>query len=390
MLAKESQDRFRLRVALPTNAFEAAEPQPDAHPILHLLAPEKTNEAPRQSLWWLLLGLFGCSGTWILTRKFSPSPEHDAFSRTVATVIPGESPWDKMAGERIPEHQVPGAVGRPNQPQSSMRPPAHLSNPGAMLEKLDQADAVASFYAAAPEQLLSMWNLLQAIQTQKQTSAQRSLLRHLGVEFGSFKRHASLGHTLPIRQVASVTESLITQLAERAEGPSPQSLQTLANSLELLVDLCHVERVTDLLTTPTIRLLVVDDDPISCAAMTSALKRSFPCPDFATTARAAENLVANLPYDAIFLDILMPGIDGFELCSRVRQTGLNKITPVVFVSTQNDPETLAKSAACQGNDLIAKPFFSFELVVKALLFVLRARLQKRQSLIVEATVGARR
>ncbi len=75
----------------------------------------------------------------------------------------------------------------------------------------------------------------------------------------------------------------------------------------------------------------------------------------------------------IFLDADMPGMDGFETCRRIHQTEANRNTPVVFVTLHADFNSRAKSAESGGHDLIAKPFLAFEITVKALTLVMRAR-----------------
>jgi putative two-component system response regulator len=76
----------------------------------------------------------------------------------------------------------------------------------------------------------------------------------------------------------------------------------------------------------------------------------------------------------------MPNMDGFELCTRIRALPLNKLTPIIFVTSLTDFKSRAKSTLSGGNDLIAKPFMFIELSVKALTYVLRSRLApKRQA-----------
>jgi PleD family two-component response regulator len=76
----------------------------------------------------------------------------------------------------------------------------------------------------------------------------------------------------------------------------------------------------------------------------------------------------------IFLDIEMPGLNGFELCAKIRRGKLNRSTPVVFVTSHSDFDSRTKSTLVGGQDLIAKPYLSFEITVKALTLALRRRL----------------
>ena len=69
----------------------------------------------------------------------------------------------------------------------------------------------------------------------------------------------------------------------------------------------------------------------------------------------------------------MPGMTGFELCTKLRTLPLHKKTPVIFVTALTGFESRASSTMSGGNDFIAKPFLFIELAVKALLYILRAR-----------------
>ena len=74
------------------------------------------------------------------------------------------------------------------------------------------------------------------------------------------------------------------------------------------------------------------------------------------------------------LDIEMPGMDGFELCKRLRQLPAYKETPVIYVTGHSDFESRAKSALSGGDDLIGKPVFAMELAVKAMTHLLSNQL----------------
>jgi CheY-like chemotaxis protein len=71
----------------------------------------------------------------------------------------------------------------------------------------------------------------------------------------------------------------------------------------------------------------------------------------------------------------MPGMTGYELCAKLRALPQHKKTPVVFVTSLNDFDNRTSSTMAGGNDFIAKPFLFIELTVKALIHVLRGRLQ---------------
>jgi DNA-binding response OmpR family regulator len=127
---------------------------------------------------------------------------------------------------------------------------------------------------------------------------------------------------------------------------------------------------------PKASILVVDDEAISRRAVTYALEKAKLSSTAVEHPDAALKLLAENPFDLVFLDVDMPGMNGFEVCTRLRTFVRNKATPVVFVTGLTDFESRANSTMSGGNDLIAKPFLFMELAVKALVFILRARLAK--------------
>ena len=67
----------------------------------------------------------------------------------------------------------------------------------------------------------------------------------------------------------------------------------------------------------------------------------------------------------LFLDVAMPGMNGFDLCKELRALPSNQTTPVIFVTTLAGLDSRERAFASGGNDLIAKPFLPIDLAVKA-------------------------
>jgi CheY-like chemotaxis protein len=123
-------------------------------------------------------------------------------------------------------------------------------------------------------------------------------------------------------------------------------------------------------------ILVVDDEPISRRAVTYALEKAKLKATSIEDPVAAFDLLSHKRFDLIFLDVDMPGMNGFELCTKLRTLPAYKKTPVVFVTSLNDFESRANSTMSGGNDFIGKPFLFLELAVKALVYVVRGQLEK--------------
>jgi CheY-like chemotaxis protein len=180
-------------------------------------------------------------------------------------------------------------------------------------------------------------------------------------------------------QAASALEGLLKQLTEKMRNVTPSTLRTVAGGLDLLDDLCVPGLQPDLLTDRPLKFLVVDDDMISRQALSHSLEKAFSQPDLAVDGETALAQATQQAYDVIFLDVVMPGMDGFEVCSKIRDTVPNRATPVVFVTGHRDFDARVRMSHNGGNDLMEKPVLTSEITVKALTLALRGRLQQLET-----------
>jgi two-component system, sensor histidine kinase and response regulator len=109
-------------------------------------------------------------------------------------------------------------------------------------------------------------------------------------------------------------------------------------------------------------ILVVDDQPANIQIVGSVLgnfgHEIIPASDGAT---ALKRLAVRLP-DLILLDVLMPGMDGHEVCRQVKAHPVWKDIPVIFLSAADDKELIVRALNAGGIDYITKPFNHSELV----------------------------
>ncbi len=236
-------------------------------------------------------------------------------------------------------------------------------------------DPLDEFYARAKERLALQRKLLQDIGRESGDAARQELLSNLCLEMGVLKDEAGFPEALAMWQAASALEGLLKQLIEKIRNITPSTLRTVAGGLDLLDDLCGPGLAPDLLTNRPLKFLVVDDNLISRQALSHSLEKAFSQPDLAEDGETALVQAVQQAYDVIFLDVQMPGMDGFEVCSKIRDTIPNRTTPVVFVTRQSDFDARCKSTLSGGNDLMGKPFLTFEVTVKALTLALHGRLR---------------
>ena len=112
------------------------------------------------------------------------------------------------------------------------------------------------------------------------------------------------------------------------------------------------------------RILVVDDQPANVqiiGAMLGALGHEIvPAADGLTAIKR----IAMRPPDLILLDLLMPVMDGFEVCRRIKAEPAWREIPVIFLSAADDKELIVRALDSGGIDFITKPFSHAELICR--------------------------
>jgi CheY-like chemotaxis protein len=117
------------------------------------------------------------------------------------------------------------------------------------------------------------------------------------------------------------------------------------------------------------KILLVDDSP-TVLLMERILLRDSPYTLLSATSgeEALKTALAERP-DIILMDVMMPGLDGLEVCRRLRAEEATRNTPIILVTTRSSLEALEQGYACGCNDYIVKPFEGLELRMKVANFL---------------------
>ena len=111
-------------------------------------------------------------------------------------------------------------------------------------------------------------------------------------------------------------------------------------------------------------LLIVDDNPQNLQVLGKMLQDNNYNIEFAINGPAALDWLANRRFDLILLDINMPGMNGFEVCAKIRSDPELNNVAVIFLSADNDRASILKGFELGAQDYIIKPFDSRELLVR--------------------------
>jgi len=236
-----------------------------------------------------------------------------------------------------------------------------------------EATPLQTFFDSIPVQVSTLRSLFAEVSRSKDVADRQAVLSQLSEQLYPFKESCALPGLRFLWQLASSLQALVHELARKESNVTASALKTVAGGLDLIEALRVGEVEANLEDDIPAKLLAVDDDAVSLRALSFALQKAFDAPDTAPDGERGLALVAGQAYDVIFLDVEMPGLDGFEVCTKIRKTPLNHATPVVFVTRHSDFNSRARTALCGGNDLIGKPFLALEITVKALTLVFRSR-----------------
>ncbi len=177
-------------------------------------------------------------------------------------------------------------------------------------------------------------------------------------------------------ELATVAEALGALLRELHEKPhyiGDSTLRTISQTVDFIVAIYRDPKAFAPRPNAPNDILVVDDDPICLKSVALALEKARLKSVCVDDPEAACTLLAQNRYVLVISDILMPQMDGFELCSRLRTFRINKTTPVIFLTQADTFQSRVRSAAMGGTDFIGKPFLHLELSLKALIHVVRSR-----------------
>jgi DNA-binding response OmpR family regulator len=255
---------------------------------------------------------------------------------------------------------------------------APATKPAPVVSEADaefQAELRKTLIASLPATLATLRASLQSFIRSNTEVAQLKHIHELYRRVHAVNGNASIAGLIPIANLAAALEALFKELYEKPKNINSSTLRTVAVAVDFLGFLFEKGTRPDKQEISPVSILVVDDEAISRRAIIYALDKAQLKSVSVEDPNAAFKLLSESQFDLVFLDVDMPGMTGYELCTRLRNLPLHKKTPVVFITGLSDFDNRTSSMMAGGNDFIAKPFLFIELTVKALIHVLRGKLQ---------------
>ena len=112
------------------------------------------------------------------------------------------------------------------------------------------------------------------------------------------------------------------------------------------------------------RVLIVDDEPNIVISLEFLMEQAGYTVGIARTGDEALVQIAEFAPDLVLLDVMLPGINGFEICQRVRQTSAWAHVKIVMLTAKGRQVEVTKGMALGANAYITKPFSTKELIIE--------------------------
>lgn len=319
----------------------------------------------------------------VFSNAYMTSVIDAAWKAGATTVLTKANTSPKKLTETIHELLAKSEIPEPGAAVVAAPEPAPAPKPAAPSAPEDDAFQVEQrrqFLASIPQFNQSIRDLHQAfLKTEDRTAkitAVGELYRHMHALTGG----AGLVGADIIARISAAYEALLKEMHDKPGTINVSTTRTSTQTLFFISALLEKAATLPHLTTFDPIVLAVDDEEISRRAVTFSIEKAGVRGVACDNGAAALEKARSTHFDLVVLDVDMPGMNGYELCTKLRALPDYKDTPVIFVTGLSDFQSRARSTLSGANDLIAKPFVFVELSVKSLSYLLKSTLATQRVL----------
>jgi two-component system, sensor histidine kinase ChiS len=153
--------------------------------------------------------------------------------------------------------------------------------------------------------------------------------------------------------------------AHRAEVPEyiDVTLKSVPGTLTAAPEV-HAGEPGVRITHSTASILAVDDDPVNLKVIENLCRMAGYTLSTASTGPEVLKIIDEKEFDLILLDLMLPGMSGYEVCNRIRNGARENWTPVIMITARDSVNDLIRGFDCGANDYITKPFNRDEIMMR--------------------------
>lgn len=122
------------------------------------------------------------------------------------------------------------------------------------------------------------------------------------------------------------------------------------------------------------RVLIIEDEPAIAEAIREGLEDEHFLVDIARDGRKGLEMAEDGTYAAVVLDLMLPGLDGWQICQRLREDG--NTTPILMLTARGAPDERVRGLEMGADDYLPKPFHFPELLARVNALIRRDRIHK--------------
>lgn len=313
----------------------------------------------------------------VLTNSYLTNRVKDAWAAGATKCVTKSECTPRTLVEIIERTNEQPSVLKPVSPQeqSPVSPFYPVIAFPAGAELLKAINSRNAFQEQVPAAIAKLRQKIQELLRSQRPETANFHVSELYNQVRSLSAKAGLAGWTRFARMSAALEALLKELADRPALLTASSQRTVVQGIDFLDELQRKQGGGEA-EIPVEGVLVVDDEPLSRRAVVFALEKVGLKSMDMDEPQSALAMLTSTQFDLFFLDIDMPGMNGFELCKQIRALPQYRQTPVVFVSSLTDFQSKAQSTLSGGNDLIAKPFHFLELGVKALIHLWRPQLNR--------------
>jgi len=201
--------------------------------------------------------------------------------------------------------------------------------------------------------------------------AGREVLNSLYRRVHSLNARAGLGGCTRIANLASAFEAMLFEIVFQPPCATQSIMQTTVQAVDCLARLIENKNLDYAGPNRQHKMLVVDDDEVCNYAIVRTLKRARFDAVSVTDPKTGLARLKTEPFDVVLLDIMMPELDGFQVCEELRRIPHHRTTPVIFITSHGESQNRAQGVLAGGDDLITKPISPLELTLKVTIRLLQ-------------------
>lgn len=248
---------------------------------------------------------------------------------------------------------------------------------GRSAAKAAASSSVPSAPPALPSPIFDSGEAINAMREAFQNftlnTADPSPLLEVARQGATVAKLAADSRIIAVERLSHAFSELAAEVAQFPDRTSPEIIRTIQQTIEFLATLSTMKDLSAAKDPASARAYAVDDEGECCEVVRRVMATATVQTTCASDPAQALADLASQQFDVIFLDVNMPGLNGFELCAQIRSLSVNASTPVIFLTGYNTAENRLHSTMSGGNEFVGKPFLYPEVTVKALTLMLKAQ-----------------